>query len=397
MSDLRILHITHWFPSVENPVCGIFIKEYCDAVHQENPESGKVIFIDITMKSKRAFPKISLFSYKSDTDIEVVRVNIDWFLGKLVYIYAQLQWMLIGKRLKKLVEDINPGIIHSHVVHPSGAIGYKIAKACSKPMVITEHWSNLPAYFSNPLRSLLGRKAYNYSKFILPVSRFLHDMIINYVSSDDQNKVIVVPNVVNEKIFRFTSVKNFDSKQIRFIAIATWNRYRNMPKRPDIMIKSLSAFKQETGRDVSLTIVGDGNMIEDIKQIAAEHNLPLACVGRKSKQEISEMFTGHDFFIHASDIETFSIVTAEALMVGLPAIVSNTGALPELVTPERGVTCENNVEAWVSGLKVLTNRSFDREQISAEISEICSFQNVGRKIGSIYSTFITVAAPNSRD
>jgi len=58
---------------------------------------------------------------------------------------------------------------------------------------------------------------------------------------------------------------------------------------------------------------------------------PVYC-GKLPKDKIAGILQDSDYFVHPSEFETFSVVTAEALMTGTPAIVANNTALPELVT-----------------------------------------------------------------
>ena len=57
--------------------------------------------------------------------------------------------------------------------------------------------------------------------------------------------------------------------------------------------------------------------------------------GNISKEKIVEILHDSDFFVHASYIETFSLVIAEALSTGTPVIASNVGAIPEFVNKKK--------------------------------------------------------------
>lgn len=57
----------------------------------------------------------------------------------------------------------------------------------------------------------------------------------------------------------------------------------------------------------------------------------------ESTAKLAELYSAADVFVHLSIEETFGKVTAEALACGTPAIVYDSTASPELVSPETGV------------------------------------------------------------
>jgi len=109
-------------------------------------------------------------------------------------------------------------------------------------------------------------------------------------------------------------------------------------------------------------------------------NLKIDWLGYIDKRSIAELLQKTDYFLHASDIETFSIVTAEALATGTPVIVSSTGALPELVNSSNGLLAENNTVSWIKALAEIGSHQFDREAIALQNREKFSAKNVGHSI-----------------
>lgn len=76
-----------------------------------------------------------------------------------------------------------------------------------------------------------------------------------------------------------------------------------------------------------------------VGEIESGVNLPegiIALGSTESTERLAELYSASDVFVHLSLEETFGKVTAEALACGTPAIVYDSTASPELVSPETG-------------------------------------------------------------
>jgi glycosyltransferase involved in cell wall biosynthesis len=68
-----------------------------------------------------------------------------------------------------------------------------------------------------------------------------------------------------------------------------------------------------------------------------------------------------DVFVHPAYAEGFGIVIPEAMMAEKPIIVSNAGALPELIENEKTglVVDPHNAQAWADAiLSIIDNKEF---------------------------------------
>ena len=88
--------------------------------------------------------------------------------------------------------------------------------------------------------------------------------------------------------------------------------------------------------------------------------------------------------LHASEVETFSIVVAEAIATGTPVLASNVGALSELINESNGILVNNTLNEWVDGLIKLTNTNFDNEQVSRNGAKRFDITEVGTAFNTVY-------------
>ena len=81
---------------------------------------------------------------------------------------------------------------------------------------------------------------------------------------------------------------------------------------------------------------------------------------------LATLLASADAFVHAGDQETFGLVAVEALACGLPAVVVEGGALPELVDDSVGVTAPRPTASdMAAAITALFTRDMDRVRIAA--------------------------------
>ncbi len=101
-------------------------------------------------------------------------------------------------------------------------------------------------------------------------------------------------------------------------------------KRVDIFIKAIM-HAQVTLPNISAIIVGDGPIRDDLEQLASDLKVEgnIQFVGQQSN--IEEWLRKAKVFVLTSDSEGLSLALMEAMMCGLPAVVSNVGDLGDLI------------------------------------------------------------------
>ncbi len=381
----RVLFITFWYPSKENPVDGIFIREHAKALINEG---HKLVILHFDIK-----PGKSIFSLKHEMDSEgvstpVYRIKIrskyyKWISHNIPFLY-----LLSDKEFRKIRKNnFNPQIIHANVIFPSGLIGSYLGKRNNVPVVLTEHWSGFESFCKHRLFGRSTRKAVHHFKCIMPVSKYLGDIIRKYTIENQQ--ITVVPNVVDSSVYTLKTIP-FENDTISFLAVANWQSRKVPAKRPDLMIEGLALYASNSSRKVMLRIVGDGNLIDHMKSECELRNLECEFLGFQGKNALNELFHQTDFFIHASNFETFSIVTVEALMTGTPVIVSDLPALRELVNQENGVLTENTIEKWAEAIENAVNMKWDPNAIAASVNAKYNFKTIGQKITEVYNNVLFI-------
>jgi len=379
---MRILFLSSWYPTTSNPNFGIFVKEHAHAIKTAGNEI--IVLALVITKDKKIWTKTVTDDYDIN-GIRTITIEIDTRFKDLLYHFVHVQYCLVKKTFNQKVRPgFTPDIVHSNVIFPAGIIGNRLSRHIKKPHVITEHWSRLRDFMDKPVLSNMALNAYNRATRILPVSGFLKGKMIEILPTVETSKYCVIGNVIDSEIFFFKE-KTTISDKIRFCAVATWANKKVPDKMPELFIEALAKLQTNLKQTIILTMIGGGDKVDELTKLCIQKGLESEFLGYQTKTEIAQQLQLSDFFVHASTIETFGVVTAEALMCGTPVICSNVGALPELIDESNGILCENSVDSWIVGLRKAISTSFNNKEISGKIKQKYSLLEIGKQFSSVYS------------
>ena len=105
-------------------------------------------------------------------------------------------------------------------------------------------------------------------------------------------------------------------------------------KRIDVMLRAVGLLQRD---DIQLAIVGQGAALSQLQELAKSLRLEdrVCFTGSVPNQELPQLLNSADVFAMAGEAESLSIASLEAMACGLPVLLADAFALPELVT--RGV------------------------------------------------------------
>lgn len=368
---MKVLFISAWYPNSVHPLKGIFVKKHAAAIQSAGHEI-QVVAITVSPSQKTFERKV----YKETDEHGIITHHIE--LNSRFYKWIHLNLFFQYKAISKYVEntvilEFKPDIIHSNVLYPAGILGYKLAKRYNLPHVITEHWSKVDKFMSGSLFSYIGKKAYNNAKAVTVVSEFLKKSISKHIVNDSRIKV--VPNVINHEVFNYKP--KVRANTIVFTCVAHWTN----PKRPDLIFNALNEISKTSNQKFILNVVGEGILLEQLKPL--KWNFDINYLGNLIPENLAKTLQESDYFLHASTIETFSIVIAEALATGTPVLASNVGAIPELVNNTNGYVTDNTEQAWTQNLHQLLKVNYDHVAIAQQAQKY-SEENIGQLFSDTY-------------
>ena len=376
MVNNQVLIISFWNDTVQHPLNGIFIQQQAEAVCslREN-----VIFLQVNV-----LPSRNLFlrkEVKESACYKNKRIVISLYsrFWKIIYVNPWLLTNIINSILKQKGDEINPSIIHSNIIFPCGIVGYLLSRRMGSKLLISEHWSKAEKFLKHPLYKRIALKAYHKSFAVICVSEFLSDKIFRATRHEN---IMNIPNIVNTEIFTCKPGIPSEIDQLSFMCVGAWK----LPKRLDLVIDTLCSYALETEQKIKLTVVGSGTQVEMAKERVIPGNLEIIWTGFLDSSAIALLLQKTHIFLHASDIETFSVVTAEALSTGTPVLASKVGAIPELIKEQNGLLVENTREEWLKGLREIVSKKFDSQSIALQNQNKYSPLAIGKSIIAVYDS-----------
>jgi glycosyltransferase involved in cell wall biosynthesis len=415
---LRVLFLPSWYPSEDSPVVGPYIREHAKAAFMYNDIVVLYAYADDRL------PPWSRHMVTEDVEdgIRTIRVRFGKYLPILVF----LKRLVLRKRtgrgkseslLKKgggpigailavltidgvIIGDVvynwrvfmafrrlmkggwRPDIIHAHVFI-AGVPAVILGRLYSMPVVITEHWTDIPRRLLTWDQRLKARFAMNRAKVVMPVSESLQQAIQAYGIG---NVFRIVPNAVNTRLFSEGESRgpsdNGETK--RMLLVARLVSQKGVP----YLLKAIARVR-ELRTDFVLDVVGDGPDAKECKDLAARLGLDAVVRfhGMKSKQEVAQFMRNCDFFVLPSLQENLPCVLIEAMASGKPVLASDVGGVSGIVSDANGILVPpSDVEALAKAVAHLLDsfRSYPSSEIARCATERFSHEAVGGMLDRIY-------------
>jgi len=327
---VHILIIPSWYPKTPSDVGGVFFRDQALALVNHGHKVGVIAPLMksvLTLFSKTE--KKSLPHFELDLGLPTYRKEVLAALPRVPY----GNYLLFKRAAQGLLCDYikhqgKPDIIHAHAAVFAGAVAVDLAREFDIPVVLTEHSTGFAREIYSSWELKLAEKAIADSRSRISVSPSLGELLGDrFPSSKGLWKWI--PNVVAD---RFKAQDDFATKDrpIRFLNLALMTAKKGQ-------FDLVKAFHSviESGLTVELWLAGDGPIRAKLEEQAS--NLGIAekvrFLGLIAPEKVPQLLSEIDVMVVASHYETFGVVAAEALMVGVPVIATRCGG-PECIVQE---------------------------------------------------------------
>lgn len=241
----------------------------------------------------------------------------------LVSEISHKQHMHFGKADKKVFKEAFNGadIIHFFLPFKLEIIGIKVAREMHIPYICgfhlqpenityNAHLTWIP--FIHPLIFWLFKyRMYKYVKHIHCPSQLIADELKRH---NYNSKLYVISNGFTPKLKKLQKIKKDD-----YFHIAMTGRY-TQEKRQDLLIEAVYLSKYE--KQIKLHIKGLGPREEEYKKLASKLTNG-ADLGFVSDEELENLYSYVDLYVHTSDVDIESIATLEAISNGITPIISD--------------------------------------------------------------------------
>ena len=377
---MRIFIVARGYPTKENPILGIFEFNQAKALKAMGHE---VIYIAVDLRSIRRKRKLGYKSFiKEGINIEEISAPIGAVPRDLLVMVGSCFTRKILKRAKTKYGE--PVIIHAHFLNTAAMVSKVIT---SKDVyIITEHSSMLNQNLSKRQKKQCIN-TYIKADALITVSKSLQKRIKDILGLDS----ICVNNMIDTKHFNYDYAQKA-GKGFAFVTVSSLTPN----KRVDLMIRSFAEFIQDSAADdAELYIIGDGEERERLQSLATQLGVDdkIRFYGVLEQREVRRIFDRSDCFVLTSKRETFGVACAEALLSGIPVIITKCGGPEEFVNKENGIIAEDE-EISEAMLHMYTRiNDYDEEKISKMTYQLFSEEKIVAQLEKVYNEAIKNARP----
>lgn len=380
-----VLHFVTWYPSENNHAEGIFIQRHVElladnktfrhVVVRKNPVPTGIL------EHLKSF--FGFFSTKKVGTIDVVYLPEESRLYRFFFwrFRKQFEQFLIDCLYKKF----QPAIAHLHVVYGFGKEAVYLKKSKQVPFIVSEHMGPFPFDW-------LGDKEYT----VLQPMQIADEVVA--VSSAQARQInaftgiepLIIPNLVNETEFYFDESFRTQktSKSIQLVFTGIYAKAKGV----DYLLSALPAFVQQYPNTV-LHLVGGAteDRMKELKTVARKNDIEQNLVfhGNLQPAAINKLYNQCDFYVCASEWESFGLSVLEGLFAGLPALCTSCGGVRDFVNQENGILISNDqqTQTLLDGLLQMaaTYQQYNRKKIAMDVKLKFSAATIREQYLNIYN------------
>ena len=183
----------------------------------------------------------------------------------------------------------------------------------------------------------------------------------------ERGRVEIVPNAVEVSAYRFNAEsrerirKEFGIRENTFVLghVGRFDDMKNHRFLVELLDRLVNGEKREM--DYCLLMVGTGQLMDQIRQQAAQAGLSDRCVfaGTCAPERTAQIYQAFDAFVFPSLYEGLPGTVIEAQSAGLPCLIADTITKEVCLTPLVSRLSLQEPERWIDALEVLEKRRAD--------------------------------------
>ncbi len=301
---------------------------------------------------------------------------------------SKLEYLKKIKRVKQIIKDINPDIIHAHYASSYGLLGAIVNR---HPYVISVWGSDIYDFpIKSPIHKLIIKYNLKRADYILSTSNVMKLETQKYTNKNiqvtpfgvDINKFI--PKKTEKEEVVIGTIKTLEEKYGIQYLIKAFKEVRERNK--DLRLK--------------LRIGGRGSQEDYLKELVKELSMDddVTFLGFVKPEDVIKEFQNFDLAVFPStlDSESFGVAAVEAEACGTPIVVTDIGGLMESTKPNVTslVARKNSVEDLAKKIEILVTDKELRIKMGINarkfVEENYSLENNFNEIDKIYKSIIKI-------
>lgn len=308
--------------------------------------------------------------------------------GDLSGMQRQDYFQVFRAKIETGLSEFVPDIVHVH----HGWVISSLLTEFDVPFVITLHGTEYHAfkdykdYQEDVLRGLHG------AEMVVALTEDERNRAIEAYDLDQQ-RITIIKSGTDTDMFKPLDVdkagllRGYDIETVDRPVVFFGGRLTDQ-KGVDTLLRAASTYSKTDERPITL-IAGDGNLRNDLEQLAVELKLDTVYfLGAQSHQQMVKLFNVADVAAMPSIFEAFGLVSLEALACGTPVIAGNVGGFGRIVSNEIGYLMEpGDYKTLAEKITAFIRNGFKgkvRDKAVAYIRQNFSWDKTVEKIEKLY-------------
>lgn len=374
MKGLRVLVLSHMYPSKAAPTNGIFVHHHVRHLVSLGCEVLVLSPVPYTPSFLATNPRRKAYRQTPTQDvIDGIPVIYPRYLrppGSLFHAPSALtMYASVAVYVRRITRRFQPQIIHAHAATPDGFTALLLRQKIGIPNVVTLHGSDINVYpFRDNWTLQQTMKVLAEADRVIAVSEALKMAA----------EAIAMPKKPIEVIYTGCDLEHFTfdanaRKAIRqklgipldsVVLIFVGNVLRE--KGVEELMQAFRTLASDLKR-LHLLVVGDGPLLESLESASKKHRLSARVhfVGRRPHVEIPEWLSASDILVLPSWREGLPNVVVEAMGCSRPVVATRVGGIPEAVESGRSgfLIQKGDVRALTQAIAELASDQAKREEM----------------------------------
>lgn len=303
------------------------------------------------------------------------------------------------RKVYRIIKKERPDIVHTHTAK-AGAVGRIAAWLAGVPVIIhTFHGHVFNSYFGKLKTNFFiffERFLARLSSGIIVISPAQKKDIVEKYKIVKAGKVTIIR--LGFKLEQFLSQRNNyqlkNELRVKSGDILIGIIGRLVPIKNHAMIINVLAGLRQSGLKVHLCIVGDGELRDELQQLALQNGVENFTHFLGWRLDIPNIYAGIDLLALTSLNEGTPVTIIEAMASKVPVVATRVGGVPDLIIEGKtGFLCDVNDTEQMAGKieRLILDKSIRKritENAGETVQKIYHYSRLVRDIEDLYQNFL---------
>ncbi|MDQ0725926.1 glycosyltransferase [Microbacterium sp. W4I20] len=306
---MRILFITPWYPTVSQPVAGVFVERDARLMSADHEVEVAHLVDPALLGDEDA-------GADARSDLRVHRIP----MGRIDPLAPLRAW----RKLRPLIEGAD--LVHSHAFQALLPFAWRPVR---RPWVHSEHWSGVahPESFTAQHRLVfaLTSRLLRRPDMVTAVSTYLLDRVRDH----RDGPTMIVPSVV--PAVQPTPVQH-SADALRLVTVANLVEGKD----PMLAVDTVDELRRR-GVPASLRWAGDGPLRATVQERIDDRGSAVTLLGALDRAGVAAELDAGEIFLLPTRSETLCLSAIEAISHGRPVVIGARGGQRDYITADNGV------------------------------------------------------------